>query len=103
MSRRSLLQTSTVATKVLIALTGLALFLYLILHLAGNLLILLGAGSYNGYAAMLLRNPLLVPVEIGLVAIFVIHIFETVVMWWNNRKARPEPYAKKEWAGYTSR
>jgi succinate dehydrogenase / fumarate reductase, cytochrome b subunit len=103
MARRSLLETSTVSTKLLIALTGLALFLYLILHLAGNLLILLGPASYNGYAAFLLRNPLLVPVEIGLVAIFVIHIYETVAMWWNNRKARPDPYYRKEWAGYTSR
>ncbi len=103
MSRRSFLETSTVATKVLIALTGLALLLYLIVHLAGNLLILFGAATYNGYAAMLLRNPLLVPVEIGLLAIFVIHVLKTVVMWWDNRKARPEPYARKEWAGHTSR
>jgi len=103
MARRSLIDTSTVATKLLIALTGLALFLYLIVHLAGNLLILVGAATYNGYAAMLLGNPLLVPVEIGLVAIFLIHVYEVVVMWWNNRKARPERYQRKAWAGHTSR
>ena len=103
MARRSFIQSSTISTKLLIALTGLALFLYLILHLAGNLLLLLGATTYNGYAAMLLSNPLLVPVEIGLVAIFVIHVYKTVVMWWNNRKARPDPYYRKQWAGYTSR
>ncbi len=103
MARRSIIDTSTVTTKVLIALTGLALFLYLIVHLGGNLLILVGATTYNGYAAMLLSNPLLVPVEIGLVAIFVIHIYKAIVMWWNNRKARPDPYYRKEWARYTSR
>ena len=103
MARRSLIDTSTVATKLLIALTGLALFLYLIVHLAGNLLILVGAAAYNGYAAMLLGNPLLVPVEIGLVAIFLIHVYKVVVMWWNNRKARPERYQRKAWAGHTSR
>jgi len=103
MARRSLIDTSTVATKLLIALTGLALFLYLIVHLAGNLLILVGAATYNGYAAMLLGNPLLVPVEIGLVAIFLIHVYKVVVMWWNNRKARPERYQRKAWAGHTSR
>jgi len=103
MARPSLIDTSTVSTKLLIALTGLALFLYLIVHLGGNLLILLGATTYNGYAAMLLSNPLLVPVEIGLVAIFIIHVYKTVLMWWDNRKARPQRYYAKEWAGYTSR
>lgn len=103
MARRSIIETSTVATKVLIALTGLALFLYLIVHLGGNLLILLGPSTYNGYAALLLSNALLVPVEIGLVAIFVIHVFEAIVMWWDNRKTRPERYVRKEWAGDRSR
>ncbi len=103
MARRSILETSTVGTKLLIALTGLALFLYLILHLAGNLLILVGPTTYNGYAAMLLRNPLLVPVELGLVAIFIVHVYKTLVMWWDNRKARPERYHRKEWAGDPSR
>jgi succinate dehydrogenase / fumarate reductase, cytochrome b subunit len=103
MARPSLIDTSSVSTKLLIALTGLALFFYLIVHLGGNLLILLGATTYNGYAAMLLGNPLIVPVEIGLTAIFVIHIYNAVLMWWDNRKARPQPYYRKEWAGYTSR
>ncbi len=103
MARRSIIQTSTVSTKVLIALTGLALFLYLIVHLGGNLLILLGAATYNGYAAFLLSNPLLVPVEVGLVAIFIIHVYKAIVMWWDNRKARPQRYQRKEWAGDPSR
>ncbi len=99
----TIIEKSTISTKLLIALTGLALFLYLIVHLGGNLLILLGASSYNGYAAMLLSNPLLVPVEIGLTAIFIIHIYKAIVMWWDNRKARPSRYYKKEWAGDPSR
>ncbi len=103
MAGRSIIETSTVSTKVLIALTGLALFLYRIVHLAGNLLILVGASTYNGYAAMLLSNPLLVPVEIGLVAIFIIHVYKAIVMWWDNRKARPQRYASKQWAGDPSR
>jgi len=103
MARRSIIETSTISTKLLVGLTGLALFFYLIVHLGGNLLILLGATTYNGYAAMLLSNPLLVPVEIGLAAIFIIHIYETVAMWWDNRKARPQRYVRKEWAGNPSR
>ena len=33
---------SSVGTKILIGITGLALFLYLIIHIAGNLLVFLG-------------------------------------------------------------
>ncbi len=103
MARRSILDTSTVSTKLLIALTGLALFLYLLVHLGGNLLILAGPATYNGYAAMLLSNPLLVPVEIGLLAIFIIHVYKAIVMWLDNRRARGTSYYRKNWAQHTSR
>jgi succinate dehydrogenase / fumarate reductase cytochrome b subunit len=94
---------SSVGTKLLIGLTGLALFVYLILHLIGNALILAGPETFNEYAHALIANPLIIPIEIGLAAIFVIHIYKTVVMWFSNRAARPEGYAKKEMAGHTSR
>jgi len=94
---------SSIGTKILIGLTGLFLFLYLILHLAGNLLVLAGPGIFNGYADKLISNPLLVPVEILLLAIFLLHIYKVVRMWIANRGARPVPYARKEWAGHTSR
>lgn len=94
---------SSVAEKLLIALTGLALFLYLIVHLAGNVVVFLGPSKFNGYAHLLVSNPLIVPVEIGLAAIFVVHVWKTAVMWWRNRGARPEPYVRKRWAGGTSR
>ena len=103
MARPSLIDTSTVSTKLLVGATGLALILYLVGHLGGNLLLLLGATAYNGYAGMLLSNPLLVPVEIGLTAIFIVHVYKAVVMWWTNRKARQDRYYKKEWAGGPSR
>ena len=60
--------TSSVGTKLLIGLTGLALFAYLILHLAGNALIFLGPGTFNEYSHALISNPLIVPIEIGLLA-----------------------------------
>ena len=62
--------TSSVGTKLLIGLTGLALFAYLILHLAGNLLIFFGQETFNEYSHKLISNPLVVPVEIGLLLIF---------------------------------
>ena len=94
---------SSVGTKLLIGVTGLLLFAYLLLHLAGNLLVLAGQNTFNEYAHMLISNPLTTPVEIGLLLIFLLHVYKTVTMWFANQRARPVGYEKKAWAGYTSR
>ena len=94
---------SSVGTKLVIGLTGLLLFAYLILHLAGNAAIFLGQETFNEYSHTLISNPLIVPIELGLLLIFVIHVYKTVTMWMANRGARPVGYAKKELAGHTSR
>jgi succinate dehydrogenase / fumarate reductase cytochrome b subunit len=94
---------SSVAEKLLIALTGLALVLYLVVHLIGNALVFLGPRTFNGYAHALVSSPLVIPVEAGLAAIFVLHIWKTVAMWWRNRGARPVPYVRQRWARGPSR
>jgi succinate dehydrogenase / fumarate reductase cytochrome b subunit len=94
---------SSVGTKVLIGVTGLCLFLYLILHLVGNALVFFGPETFNGYAHLLISNPLIVPIEIGLLAIFLLHVFKTVKMYFDNRQARPDGYEVKRMAGHTSR
>ena len=94
---------SSVGTKLLVGLTGLALVLYLVLHLAGNLLIFTGQETFNHYSHALISNPLIIPIEIGLLLIFLLHIYKTVAMWVGNHAARPVRYEKKAWAGHTSR
>src|SRR5687768_2020375 len=94
---------SSVGTKLLLGLTGLALFAYLILHLIGNALVFAGADVFNQYSHTLISNPLIIPIEIGLLLIFILHIYKAVRMWMANRAARPVAYAKKERAGHTSR
>lgn len=94
---------SSVGTKLLIGATGLLLVFYLILHLAGNLLIFAGQNTFNEYSHTLISNPLIVPAEIGLAVIFLIHVYKTVRMWISNQAARPVRYEKKAWAGHTSR
>jgi succinate dehydrogenase / fumarate reductase cytochrome b subunit len=94
---------SSVGTKLLIGATGLLLFLYLLLHLAGNLIVLAGPGPFNSNAHALISNPLVVPVEIGLLLIFLIHIYKTITNYVRNQRARPIGYRKKEWAHYKSR
>jgi succinate dehydrogenase / fumarate reductase cytochrome b subunit len=94
---------SSVAEKLLIAVTGLALFLYLVVHLAGNSVLFFAPERFNGYAHFLISNPLIIPAEIGLAAIFVLHVWKAVAMWWRGRGARPEAYYRKQWAGAPSR
>lgn len=94
---------SSVGTKILVGTTGLALFLYLIIHVAGNLLIFFGPDFFNKYAYILESNPLIPIIEIGLLLIFLTHVYRTVTMYRDNRRARPMPYAKKESAGTPSR
>lgn len=94
---------SSVGTKAIIALSGLALFGYLILHLAGNLFLFLGPQALNGWGHTLISNPLVIPAEIGLALMFLIHAYKTALMWWDNRQARPTGYTEKRWADHTSR
>lgn len=94
---------SSIGTKLLIAVTGLALFLYLVVHLAGNALIFAGPDLFNLYSHRLISNPLIPPVELGLLAILLLHVYKTVVMWLGNQRARPERYQRRRWAGPPSR
>lgn len=94
---------SSVGTKLLIGFSGLLLFAYLVLHLAGNLMIFGGPEMFNHYAHALVSNPLVIPAEIALLVLFLIHIYKTVTMWFANQRARPIAYEKKTWAGDKSR
>jgi succinate dehydrogenase / fumarate reductase cytochrome b subunit len=94
---------SSVGTKILIGVTGLALFAYLILHIAGNALVFLGPDTFNEYSHMLISNPLVPIIEIGLLLIFALHVYKTVRMVAANRRARPVGYARKRPAGSPSR
>jgi len=89
---------SSIGSKFLIALTGFFLFLFLVAHLAGNLLFIAGPDAFNEYSHALISNPLILVAEAGLVVIFLLHIFKTVTMFAANRGARPERYAARKWA-----
>jgi len=89
---------SSIGSKFLIALTGLFLLLFLIAHLAGNLLFIAGPDSFNEYGHKLISNPLVYVAELGLIAIFLLHIVKTVGLVAGSYSARPQGYAKKRWA-----
>ncbi|KAB2923624.1 MAG: succinate dehydrogenase cytochrome b subunit [Bacteroidetes bacterium] len=85
---------SSVGKKLLMSLTGLFLSLFLIVHLAGNLLVLRqdGGESFNTYAHFMGGNPLVRTLEIGLFLFIAVHIVNGVRIWWQNRKARGKRY-----------
>jgi succinate dehydrogenase / fumarate reductase cytochrome b subunit len=103
MTSRSGIFSSSVGTKIVIGITGVALFLYLLIHIAGNLMVFFGPAAFNKYAYTLEGNPLLPIIEIGLLLVFVFHIYKTVRMFLANRSLRPVGYAKKKYAGRPSR
>ena len=94
---------SSVGSKYLVAFTGLSLVGYLVGHLAGNLLVYVSPETYNHYSDKLIRNPLLIPAELGLVALFLLHAYKAARVFAGGRAARPARYAATNWAGHTSR
>lgn len=101
-SRPSFFSTS-VGSKYLVAFTGLSLVGFLIVHLVGNLLVYVSPETYNHYSDKLIKNPLIIPAELGLVALFLLHAFKAARVVITGRAARPVGYAKKDWARHTSR
>src|SRR5262245_8872232 len=94
---------SSVGTKLLIGATGLFLFIYLIVHISGNLMVLRGPEAFNEYAHTLASNPLIKVIEVVLVMGFLVHIFKTIQMYLKNRQARPVGYVERKPAGPPSR
>jgi succinate dehydrogenase / fumarate reductase cytochrome b subunit len=104
MSSRPSFFSSSVGSKILIGLTGLLLFGFLISHLLGNLTLFGGAPAFNAYAHKLESlGPLVYLAEAGLIAIFLLHIVKTMLNYRRNAAARPKGYQEKRWAGHTSR
>jgi succinate dehydrogenase / fumarate reductase cytochrome b subunit len=95
---------SSVGTKILVALTGLGFAAFLVTHLAANLLVLVDPHGYNVYSHKLISNPLIYIAEAGLVVLFVTHAFKGIAVTVRNRRARGgQGYAVKKRAGHTSR
>lgn len=87
---------TTVGKKLVMAVSGLLLFVFVITHLAGNLQIFLGADKLNDYAALLRRMPeLLWLARIVLLAALAVHVIASVQLVLANRRARPVRYAVK--------
>lgn len=87
---------STLGKKLIMALTGLFLIIFLVVHLSGNLQLLMDdeGKAFNIYAKFMTSNPLVQVTSLVLYASFLIHIIWSIILTVNNKKARPVDYAK---------
>jgi len=86
---------SSVGKKLLVALSGAALLLFLLGHLVGNLLIYMGRDALNSYAEFLhhsLHGAGVWIARFGLLGAFVVHIVATIHLVQQNKAAREQRY-----------
>ncbi|WP_332913694.1 succinate dehydrogenase cytochrome b subunit [Algoriphagus boritolerans] len=78
------------------ALTGLFLILFLVVHLVGNLQLLLPdeGEAFNKYAESMATNPFIRVVSIGNFAFILLHVIYSILLTRHNRKSRPIGYAE---------
>src|SRR5256714_15492474 len=87
---------SSLGKKYVMAITGLALFIFVIGHMAGNLQIYLGREAINNYAAFLKSKPgLLWTARLSLLAIVGMHIVAVLQLGADNSGAPPAKYASR--------
>lgn len=80
---------SSVGQKFLVAISGLGLSGFVLTHMLGNLLLFVGPDAYNLYGHKLTSTPLIYVAEVGLVILFLTHVFLTVKLTRENRISRP--------------
>lgn len=86
---------SSIGAKHIMAVTGLFLFLFAIVHMLGHLQMFGGRDMYNAYAHFLQSLwEVKWPVRAGLMALLIIHIVIAIGLVAKNRSARPERYAR---------
>jgi succinate dehydrogenase / fumarate reductase cytochrome b subunit len=98
---------SSVGKKLVMAVTGSFLIIFLIVHLIGNITLFFGPDAFNGYVSALdVVKPAIRVVELVLLLAFILHIYDGIVLWFENRRARPVNYklsASNENSTFSSR
>jgi succinate dehydrogenase / fumarate reductase cytochrome b subunit len=80
---------SSIGKKLMMAVTGSFLLIFLIVHLIGNITLFFGPSAFNGYVGALdVVKPLIRVIEIVLLSAFILHIFNGVKLWLENKRAQ---------------
>ncbi|MGA0248251.1 MAG: succinate dehydrogenase [Flavobacteriia bacterium] len=84
---------TSLARKYWMALTGLFLCSFLVIHLLGNLPLLTGnQEAFNAYAHFMTTFPLIKAVSYLLYGSILLHSIDGMVLAYQNKKARPQGY-----------
>jgi succinate dehydrogenase / fumarate reductase cytochrome b subunit len=97
---------STVGRKLVMAVSGVVLFGFVLGHMAGNMLLYVGPAALNAYGAKLHAMPaLLWAVRLALLSATALHIWAATSLTLTNLRARPGSYSEREYvvATYASR
>ena len=84
---------SSLGKKYLMALTGLFLCSFLVIHFLGNITLYTDPVQFNEYTRFMSSNPIIRVMEIVLVAGFLTHIIDAIMLTRANKKAQPVKYA----------
>ncbi len=92
----SLLNYASITKKVTMSLIGLFLATFLVVHLVINLMLLLpdDGEMFRASAEFMGTNPFIQIFEKVLFLAFIIHMILGVILWFQNRMARPTSYYK---------
>lgn len=97
---------SSIGAKMLMAITGISLVLFVIVHMLANLQMFVGQATFNAYGHGLRKMPaLLWTARAGVLIAVLIHIGSAIRLTVINKRARPERYRYTDYraAGYASR
>ena len=90
---------SSVGKKSVMALTGLSLVGFLVVHLVGNINMLIGSDAFNHYSHFLLSFEGIYVLEAVLAALFLLHAFFGLMIAFQNSQARPDSYSVQTKSG----
>ncbi|HXH77077.1 succinate dehydrogenase cytochrome b subunit [Nocardioides sp.] len=98
---------STIALKLLMAVSGLVFIGYVLLHMYGNLKAFAGHDAFNEYAEHIreIGEPILPHegalwiIRVVLLLALVVHVYAAMALWRRARQARTTPYVVKKSTG----
>ena len=88
---------TTIGKKAVLAVSGVILFGFVIVHMLGNLQVFLGPEVFNGYAETLKANPaVLWGARSVLLMAAVLHVITVVQLYTRSLAARPQGYRQRK-------
>src|SRR5690242_845363 len=87
---------SSIGKKIMMALTGLFLISFLLVHCGVNAMIFFNDGgeTFNVAAEFMGTNWVIRTIEVGLFAFLILHIVQGLYLWYDNGKKRIQKYGK---------